>query len=262
MTAQQTGGAKPRQVDLPMRARHKARQFIVTLKAVKEPFGLIESPIGLSVGDLLMLQPLEETAFSQLQIYGKVARTYGDRHSYALEWEKVVSPTGISAMLEFMQMKLGMAVSVSVSTDHAMADGHMVYYDFKRGEVRDPATQGNFSPENTLQPKERGLDDFSAPTPGGMFGTMAQPLQAQPMVPKQENVEDVVEMFGVRLSRSSWEQLEKVQFTGHSPTGQINRKEGPTPPAGKTVANSSQKSKKLSKVSAFFHKVAEKLSNK
>jgi hypothetical protein len=308
------GSAKP--LNLKLLARHKGRQFRLDLRAVKQGAGLVQTTEPLAIGDKLILHiPSQTGERGTLQLFSSVARVYQERAAYALRWEKLVSPTGTTALMEFLQSSLGVCISPETAMAEEFVDGEMVYYDFGDQELHLP-NRGRVVGRNTpshMTPAPGGPDDFghgprTGPVTGGFTGPImdnltppvtgrttgrvgdgngyhrpADSLEArareaarsaeQQGRPFYEEGEEVVEMFGMKVSKENWDRLERLNYGGGSstasaPPGKTSPapSERPNRPAPGTSASGSGEAENgpagRSKMAMFLRKIADKLSDK
>ncbi len=266
-----------RNVDVALRARHSGQQFVVTLKAIKAGVGLVLAPCKLTQGEPIVLQPTGlRNQVNTVQLFASVGREYAGRNLFVLHWEKATSPTGMTALLEFLQTVLAVCVNGSAIPSSGPIDGELAFYDFHTGHLAVPSrgmscsgapdgidgharrTQDNIealvrrtqddinaharrTQDNIEALVRRTQDDINAHarrtgpiTRDGLIpghgvangstqrgaavptGAAARPGPApRPAGPGHDD--DVVDMFGVKVSRAAWEQLENVRYSGASP---------------------------------------------
>jgi len=303
-------GTEQRNTDLPMRARHRGQQFLVTLKAIKATAGLVAAPFPLVHGEPIVLQATGLSGpVNSVQIFAKVGRVYEDRNLFVVTWEKAVSPTGMTALFEFLQAVLGAVLDRSRLSPHGVVDGEMAFFDFHAGTFAVPSRGIATHSEDALDLLARRTQDdlkktagSTGPIPGGddphagrthvppgraghgsplsphtpsasprphggsadahaPRGSSARPAQAD---------DGMVDMFGIKVSKAAWEQLENVRFSGTSPAsekaGELARQGAaanrgkPPPPEddGHPPPNRKEKDKSPSLLRRLASKLADK----
>jgi len=276
MEEQQVG--RQRNLELAMRARHRGQQFLVTLKAIKPGVGLVSAPCPIAVGEPIVLQTAtHRPAVNTVQVFAKVAKEFEGRGLFALSWEKAVSPTGMTALLEFLQTVLGICVNGGQALTHGLVDGEMAFYDFHKESVAVPSrgvsaavesdglealvrrTQDNLQrPAGNTGPITRdgivpghsaGAGTHQAPSSApavlrtGPQGTPPAPQRGSGHPPERpgyhapEADDGMVDMFGVKVSKAAWEQLENVRFSGTSPAAEKAHELARSAAAGRNSAH-------------------------
>jgi len=279
MAANGMNNGKSRKADLPLRARHKGQQFIVNLRAIKSTFGLVQAPRALTIGDGLMLQsPGSQGRLGPVQLFAKVAREHRGKLAYVLSWEKLVSPSGTSPLIEFLQELLGLSVCTgeALIAHDGIVSGEMVYYVFADGALHLPGQKRVISRESLLgvgsQPEATGARDQSEipvePRP--------RPATAdrEPGHAEESQAEDgeYVEMFGMRVRADQLDRLDNLQYSSTSPDGETRRRSSPPPTAppgrngtganGQAPQADGNGKKPEGGVSRFLRKLADKLADK
>jgi len=240
-----TPSGSQRNVDLAMRARHRGQQFLVTLKAIKAGMGLVSAPCKLVMGEPIVLQTAgHRAAVNTVQVFAAVGKEYEGRSLFVLSWEKAVSPTGMTALIEFLQTILGICLDGSTAMPNGLIDGEMAFFDFHSGRIQVPSRGTSTSaPADGLEEMVRHTQDdlrsgsrrtgpitrdgvtpaHAAPHPGSPrdqaahFKASAPGSAFPPAAGGPGADDDMVDMFGVKVSRAAWEKLEDVRFSGSSP---------------------------------------------
>jgi hypothetical protein len=291
-------------IDLDLLAKHRGKEFQVRLKAIKDGAGLVKSPQPLEVGGRLILHvPNSRTKRAAVQLFASVVRHYEKQRAFALRWDKLVSPSGTVALKDFLQSTLGVEVSPGTAMAEASAEGEMVYYEFASEELHLPnqgAVAGRADPA-VVAPPSGSVADFGTsplalegnanrttrPVAGGGGNGDASPagssIEAQAAAAAQEadanskpfykEDEEVVELFGMKVSKDNWDRLENLEYTGShpadaSPTRQAPRPKNqdqarrPGPPSSRSFQTADDGDEEDNKVSRFFRKIANKLADK
>ena len=215
-TRQQDGAGE--NVEIPFRAVAGGRRFEAILRAIRNGGGLLSSPVGLEPSGLVVLHPTGSAgATGSMQLVGKVTGATRVKGVFVLTWHKLVSPTGVSALLDFLAQTLRMPMrSFDLPRDGSL-DRETAYYDFGRHLI--------FTPErkyHVTQAPSRIAKAAAAPPAGGSIRqameraarNKAQPVPPPPEhkpAPTQEIIErddGVVEMFGMKISKEAWERLD------------------------------------------------------
>ncbi len=296
-------------VDLDLLAKHRGKQFQVRLRAIKDGAGLVKSPEPLEIGGRLILHvPSPQSKRAVVQLFASVVRHYEKQRAFALRWEKLVSPSGTSALVDFLQSTLGMDIEPGTAMAEESVDGEMVYYEFASQELHLP---------NRGTVARRNDPSHSTPPPGSVadFGTSPLSVEAsarrttrpiadgsnggngaspKPSIEEQAAVaardadqnsrpfyqegEEVVELFGMKVSKDNWDRLENLEYTGShpadaSPSRKTSRPQAPapqtstlprskTPPPAPSFQQQADGDEGDNKVSRFFRKIADKLADK
>ncbi len=166
------------------------------------------------------MQPASGNGVSNsMQLVGRVEGATKVKGLFVLTWQKLVSPTGVTPLLEFLSQALQtMLRSIELPRDGSL-DKEMACYDFGKHLI--------FTPDRKFHVTEAraGTETAAAPitNPGGgsikrAMERVAQvraksptgPLRPRPE-PTQEIIErddGVVEMFGMKISKEAWERLD------------------------------------------------------
>lgn len=287
-------------VDLTLLAKHRGKQFEVRLRAIKTGAGLVKSPRPLDVGERLILHvPGTNSKRAVVQLFASVVRYYEKQKAFALRWDKLVSPSGTTALKEFLQSTLGIPLSPGTAMAEESADGEMVYYDFAAQELHLPnqgTVVGRSSPSRNT-PLPGNVADFgtsplpmdpngkrtTGPLAGGPSPAMKPSIEERATAAAQEadgaaqpfykEDEEVVELFGMKVSKDNWDRLENLEYSGSHSADRTSpppasrpgaaarpRPESPRPaplPAGTETTEEGD-----NKVSRFFRKIADKLTDK
>ena len=213
-----------RNVEIPFRAAAGGQQFEAVLRAIRNGGGLISSPVGLEPSGTVVLQPSGSSGVNNsMQLVGKVAGATRVKGVFVLTWHKLVSPTGVSALLEFLSQTLQTSVrSLDLPRDGSL-DRETAYYDFGRHLI--------FTPERKYHVTETPCRTAGAtapvPAPGSIKQAMdrAAECRAKPAAPPPKQKPDatqeiierddgVVEMFGMKISKEAWERLDSFGGPG------------------------------------------------
>jgi hypothetical protein len=294
------GTSRSRPVSLNLLARHRGAQFQVVLRAVKSGAGLVQTGRALAVGDKLILHvPDPRQGRAVVQLFATVARPYPDKQAYAMRWDKLVSPTGTVALMEFLQSTLGICFAPGTAMAEELVEGEMVYFDFVAQELHLPnrgAVVGRSSPSRIAALGENTTDFGTAPLTTGPVGRIETgrvgdtgPRELMPRKvesaakkaaleaeaegkPFYQEGEEVVELFGMKVSKDNWDRLENLQYTGthHKDTplpGKVASSTSGTPVAPRRTTDSQMSSvedpaETDNKVSNFFRKIANRLADK
>ncbi len=294
----QSIASKP--VKLNLLARHRGAQFQVVLRAVKSGAGLVQTDRPLAVGDKLILHvPDPKQGRAMVQLFSTVGRPYPEKQAYAMRWDKLVSPTGTAALMEFLQSTLGISFAPGTAMANTLVEGEMVYFDFDAQELHLPnrgSVVGRPSPNQAAALGESTTDFGTTPLTTGPVGRLetgrvggAGPRELMPRKvetearnaameaeaagkPFYQEGEDVVELFGMKVSKDNWDRLENLQYTGThhkealSPEqARRSTSESPQHPHRTTdsqTASAGEAEEKDNKVSNFFRKIANRLADK
>lgn len=290
-------------VDVTLLAKHRGKNFNVRLRAIKDGAGLVKSEQPLEVGSRLILHSSNPLAKrSVVQLFVSVVKHYEKQRAFALRWDKLVSPSGTGALTEFLQETLGISVPPGSAMATAVADGEMVYYEFaseelhlpnqgrvasRNGIPKDPADfpgvadfgtsplPSNGAPNLTTEPlrsRSAGGDGGALPTPEAQATTAAVEADKSAKPFYQED-EEVVELFGMKVTKENWDRLENLEYKGthHSDNGAsrpVSRAPGPaqhkreTPRPAATPLPAAGDEGGDNAVSRFFRKIADKLADK
>jgi hypothetical protein len=188
------------------RTRSKSGQFTLTLKAVKDGYGLVESSVGLAAGDLLAMQPAGGNGVDgSLQLLARCEKEH-ERHKghFVVRWEKLTSPRGTMSALVFLQSVLGVCtVAASLGTDPP--EGEIVSYDFQAGAFNSPL-RGALAPAQGDATSASLVRAYQPPTPL----PSAAALRPQAPAAGAADESDMVDMYGIRMSRAAWEKMDNV----------------------------------------------------
>ena len=277
MASSAAANGKSKPVNVSLRARYKGKQFIIKLKALKGAYGLVQSPLPLGTGESMVLQGTGQSGrMVGLQLFAKVHQPYNEPGSYALHWQRLVSPMGTSAVLQFLQETMDMCVATADGLAHsdAVVDSEMVFYDFSDGSLHLPTKEQVISREALLgvgvPAGGRPRNDVNN---GGHAGKARVPAPDSPPDPVEQAEDgDYVEMFGVRVSKDNWEKLDNLSYTSTSPDGEVRRRRSVEPQQQKANGKSGPPTGPIAehngngngngKVSSFLRKLAGKLADK
>ena len=282
-------------LDVTMRAKHRGKDFNVRLRAIKAGIGLVKSEQPLEVGGRLILHSSDPgNRRSIVQLFASVVKHYEKQQAFALRWEKLVSPSGTGALMDFLQKTLEIQVLPGSAMAAEAAEGEMVYYEFASEELHLP-NQGRVARRNGLpqqatppaglgtspQPGEKAATLTTRPLQGGaasepppeVRATAAAKEADQAARPFYKEDDEVVELFGMKVTKENWDRLENLEYSGthHSnngpstatshQTGPVrHRRETPRPAASPVPPEEDKAGENT--VSRFFRKIADKLSDK
>jgi len=205
-------------VEIPFRAVAGGRRFEAKLRAIRNGGGLISSPVGLEPSGLVVLHPTGSAgATASMQLVGKVTGATRVKGVFVLTWHKLVSPTGVSALLDFLAHTLRMPMRGFDLPRDGSLDRETAYYDFGRHLI--------FTPErkyHVTQAPSRTPNAATAPPAGGSIRQAMEraarnrpepaspPPQSKPAATREiiERDDGVVEMFGMKISKEAWERLD------------------------------------------------------
>ncbi len=291
-------------VDLDLLAQHRGKQFQVRLRAIRDGAGLVKSRQPLEVGGRLILHvPNAKSRRAAVQLFASVVKHYQKQKAYALRWEKLVSPSGTGALTAFLDSTLGVNVLPGTALAEESVEGEMAYYEFASQQLHLP-NQGKVTHLNDLAPVVPDMGSNggfgTSPLPleadagkttspvanGGGNGSdpsAGQSVEAQAKAAAQEadanskpffkEGEEVVELFGMTVSKDNWDRLENLEYTGSHPAGSSTPKKTPSPPKQTTTRRPTPPPSRSfkppeeakegdNKVSRFFRKIADKLADK
>lgn len=212
------GNGASKNVEIPFRASAGGQRFEAVLRAVRTGGGLISSPKGLERGGLLVLQPAgADGVDNSMQLVSRVEGPTRVKGLFVLNWQKLVSPTGVSALLQFLSRALQTSVRSIDLPRNGSLDKEMAYYDFGRHQI--------VTPERAYHVTEAPAGANGAPAQMPARGSIKQAMEkvaesrSKPSRPAakprpdstQEIVErddGVVEMFGMKISKEAWERLD------------------------------------------------------
>lgn len=280
-------------------ARHGSAQFTVELRAVKPGAGLIQTDRTLNDGDKLILHVPGSENGGVVQLFATVARHYPQQGAFALRWLKLVSPTGTTALVKFLRDTLGVGIAPGTAMADEVVDGEMAYYEFQAQEFHLPnrgVVVGRKAPsthtaltEPTTDFSNVALTDtirnqVTRPMPKDSAGRelTGRQLEAEALKAATEaeasgtaffkEDEEVVELFGMKVSKDNWERLENLQYSGshpkvQAPTPAKQRPKASPPPRAQRTEHSQDDEKaqddaKDNAVSSFFRKIANRLADK
>ncbi len=131
-----------RAANLKFLAQCRGNRFEVSVRGLKGYYALLLCPYALVKGDRLVLSPLEAgttAAFSRLQLFARVLVPHPDRGVYETIWEKLVSPPGLTVLMEYLQSNLGVCIASSHMNDDSWAYQELAYFDFASATVNFPS---------------------------------------------------------------------------------------------------------------------------
>jgi len=200
-------------VDMPIRVRHQGQQFIGKLLAVNGPAGLLQAPHPMTVGRPAVLQMVRaENGSAQVQLFAQVVRKHQTPGRYIIGWQKAVSPRGILPILQVLRDPLGIIFNDSAVEEADISDSEMVQYDFRADTISVPHR------ELVIRRHDEAPADVVASTFARRLAKASFPVNGKPPAdaPAEDPESDVVEMYGMTVSRDNWERLENLSYSGSS----------------------------------------------
>lgn len=168
-----------RATNLKFIAQCRGNRFEVVVRALKGYYGLLVCPYALVKGDRLVLSPVDAgatPAFARIQLFARVLVPHPNRGMYETVWEKLVSPPGLTVLMEYLQSNLGVCIASSHIHDAALSDQDLAYFDFASATV-------NF-PSRGQSPSHRVDSVQMATTVASMPSLAAPPLPSSAALPQ------------------------------------------------------------------------------
>jgi len=252
-------------MNVAMQARYKGRQFIINLRAVKGVFGLVQAPVKLDSGGKMILQLSgAERSVRTVQLFVTIEKKYHMEATFVLSLDKVVSPTGSTALLTFISEALGMRQEAEYFLEHDLVSGEMVYYEFKSGELHMPNQGKVISRMADVQARARRKEQELAER--AEMAEIARTAQARNGTSgdavADEHSDELIEMYGMKVSKKN---LERLDTLGAPPEERSARRSAAprspefTPPVTPELSDDAEKAP--GKFSSLLRKLATKLTD-
>lgn len=142
MESGSSGHSEMRATNLRFMAQCRGNRFEVEIRALKGYYCLVVCPYALVKGDRLVLSPVDAgatPAFARLQLFARVLVPHASRGMYETVCEKLVSPPGLTVLMEYLQSNLGVCIASSHIHDASLSDQDLVYFDFASATVNFPS---------------------------------------------------------------------------------------------------------------------------
>ncbi|GEM_PF-2764438 len=142
MDSGSSGHSEMRTTNLKFLAQCRGNRFEVSVRALKGSYALLVCPFALVKGDRLVLTPTLAGAtpgFGRLQLFARVLVPHPSRCLYEAVWEKLVSPPGLTVMMEYLQSNLGVCIAANHLLGLDWVDNELAYFDFASATVNFPS---------------------------------------------------------------------------------------------------------------------------
>lgn len=123
------------------RLRTKSGMGIAQLKAVKGKAGLISTSDEMGDSEHVLMIPVGPSLtedFRRMQLFATVGKAYPKMGLYEMAWDKLVSPTGLIPLLEFLRSVLGLRYALHQVPDVDVYGKDPVSFVFDREELAFP----------------------------------------------------------------------------------------------------------------------------
>jgi hypothetical protein len=246
-------------LDAALTARTRGQQFVVRLRALNQASGMILSDFELRPGDQVVLQLLEPSrnpSYKPLQMFARVAREYAERRAYVVQWERLVSPLGTGPLLQILQSGFGICMDMQCLPGAGLADNEIVYFDFGSREMHSPSrvvpVAGPSPASRPRPPSEAGKPAVARPRP--------TPTDAATTAEIVEEG-DKVSVFGLNITKSSWDKLEELETVYDAGDGRGRTKQKVSKPPAPAAEQKPEREarRKPGKLAGLLHKLAGKL---